>query len=333
MTKAIALLSGGLDSILAVRIILEQGIDVEAVHFLSVFSLFSSSDSASPAGKAAADKLGIPLKIIPFSCDLLQIVKQPKYGYGKNMNPCIDCRIFTVTKAGAYMRERGGSFLITGEVLGQRPMSQRRDSMRIIERDSELDGLILRPLSAKLLPPTVPEKEGLVDREKLLDIQGRSRNPQIALAKEFGINYYPTPAGGCLLTDPGFANRMRDLIDHNPGCTQNDIHLLKIGRHFRLSPQVKTIVGRNQEENGKLINLALEGDFIYKVMDFPGPLALVRGDLKNALFEIPAGITATYSKARNEEGVKVGYREYPSGSTGILRVRPMEPNRIKEMMV
>jgi tRNA U34 2-thiouridine synthase MnmA/TrmU len=231
------------------------------------------------------------------------------------------------------MREQGASFLITGEVLGERPMSQRRDAMRVIERDSGLDGLVLRPLSAKLLPPTIPEKEGLVDREKLLDIQGRSRKPQIALAKEWGINDYPCPAGGCLLTDPGFARRMRDLMDHNPNFTLNDVHLLKVGRHFRLSPKVKTIVGRTEKENKKVLSFVRKGDLIYKVLDFPGPITIVRGDLEDDLSELPASITAGYSKAKNKKNINVSYKEYPSGRTGVFQVSPLERERLEELMI
>ncbi|MFH1623913.1 MAG: hypothetical protein ABID54_02005 [Pseudomonadota bacterium] len=333
MTKAIALLSGGLDSTLAVKLILEQGIEVEAVNFVSAFCTCTSSNSRCLEGKSAADKLGIKLRVFNISRELVELVRHPKYGYGRNMNPCLDCRIFTFKKAGEYMKEGGASFLITGEVLGERPMSQRRDAMRIIERDSGLDGLILRPLSAKLLSPTTPEKEGLVDRERLLAIQGRSRKPQIALAEKLGINDYPCPAGGCLLTDPGFAKRMRDLMNHIPNFTLNDVHLLKIGRHFRLSPRAKIIVGRNEKENKKLATFALEGDLIYKVLDFPGPVTVVRGELEDPLSEIPARITATYSKAKNEKEVNVTCKECASGSTRVLRISPLERNRLEELMI
>jgi len=333
LTKAIALLSGGLDSILAVKLLLDQGIEIEAVNFVSVFSIFTTSNSRCMESRVAADRLGIELKVFNFSKDLMELIRHPKHGYGKNMNPCIDCRVFTFSKAREYMEEQGASFLITGEVLGERPMSQRRDAMRIIERDSGSDGLILRPLSAKLLSPTIPEKEGIVNRERLLSIQGRSRKPQIALAKEMEIDYYPSPAGGCLLTDPGFAGRMRDLMQYNPDFTLNDVHLLKIGRHFRLSPKVKTIIGRNEKENRKLISFALEGDYIYKVLGFPGPITVVRGDIQDSLRELPASMTARYSKAKNKKEVNVNYGEYPSERTGVLRVSPLEEERLEELMI
>jgi len=333
LTKAIALLSGGLDSILAVRLLLDQGIEVESVNFVSVFGTFTSKSGSRMEAKVAAERLGVELTVFNYSKDLMELIRQPRYGYGKNMNPCIDCRVFTFKKAREYMRQRGASFLITGEVLGERPMSQRRDSMRIIERDSGSDGLLLRPLSAKLLPPTVAEEEGLVDRDKLLSIQGRSRKPQIALARELGIDYYPSPAGGCLLTDPGFARRMRDLMEHDSNFTLNDVRLLKIGRHFRLSNTAKAIVGRNEKENKKLGSLAVEGDLIFKVLGFTGPLTLVRGNLKDHLSELPASITAWYGKAKNEIEVDVSYIEHSTGKTGVARVSPLEQERLKVLMI
>jgi tRNA U34 2-thiouridine synthase MnmA/TrmU len=295
MTKAIALLSGGLDSTLAAKLIMEQGIEVEAINFLTVFCTCTSRGETCLASKAAADKLGIKLKVFEISNEYFNIIKNPKHGYGSNMNPCLDCRIFTFKKAGEYMKEIGASFVITGEVLGQRPMSQRRDAIRIIERDSGLQGLILRPLSAKLFDPTVPEKKGLVDREKLLDFQGRSRKPQIQLAKELNINDYPCPAGGCLLTDPGFANRMRDLIRHKPEFTLNDVKLLKVGRHFRLSPETKLVVGRDKEENRRLSNLAQAGDLSFYPKKIKGPTGIGRGIFDADQLAIASSVVARYS--------------------------------------
>ncbi len=262
--KAIALLSGGLDSTLAAKIVLEQGIELEALNFLTVFCTCTNRGETCLASQKAVDALGIPLKVFNVSEEYLDVVKHPKHGYGSNMNPCIDCRIFMMKKAKAYMEETGASFIVTGEVLGQRPMSQRRDAMRLIEKEAGLEGLILRPLSAKFLPASIPEKEGWVDREKLLNIQGRSRKPQIKLAEHFGIRDYPCPAGGCLLTDPGFAQRMRDLNRYHPDFFLNDVHLLKMGRHFRLSPHLKLVVGRNEEENQKIQTFSQEGDILIK---------------------------------------------------------------------
>src|SRR4030066_1956047 len=275
MMKAVALLSGGLDSILAARVVIEQEIELEALNFLTVFCTCTNRGETCLASQKAVSALGIPLKVLNVSEEYLHVVKNPKHGYGSNMNPCIDCKICMCKKAKAYMEEIGAFFLVTGEVLGERPMSQRRDSMRLIEKEAGLDGLILRPLSAKLLPASIPEKEGWVDREKLLKIQGRSRKPQIQLADHYGIYDYPCPAGGCLLTDPGFTQRMKDLMFHQTDFSLNDVHLLKMGRHFRFSDGVKLVVGRNEEENQKIKTYSLEKDFLLKVSGFPGPLSLL----------------------------------------------------------
>ena len=303
--KAIALLSGGLDSTLAARVVIDQGIELEALNFMTVFCNCTNRGETCLASQKAVDVLGIPLKVFNVSEEYLDVVKHPKHGYGSNMNPCIDCRIFMLRKSKAYMEGTGASFLITGEVLGQRPMSQRRDAMRLIEKEAGLEGLILRPLSAKFLQPTIPEKEGWVDREKLLAIHGRSRKPQIRLAEEFGIRDYPCPAGGCLLTDPQFARRIRDLIGHDPGFTLNDIHLLKMGRHFRLSPRLKLVVGRNEDENQRIKTFARDGDTLLKVLGHPGPLSLLRGKEEDRAIEISAAMTARYSKAKDMERVEV----------------------------
>ncbi|MDD4908985.1 MAG: 7-cyano-7-deazaguanine synthase, partial [Candidatus Omnitrophica bacterium] len=237
--KAIALLSGGLDSILAARLILEQGIEVEGVHFTTVFYGDADYEQASGVAQKAAARLGIGLKIFEISENLIEIVKHPRHGYGANMNPCIDCHTLMFAKAGQYMWQSGASFLVTGEVLGERPMSQHKQALKTIEKESELEGLILRPLSAKLLEVTVPERQGWVDRDKLEAIQGRSRKMQMELADKFNITEYPNPAGGCLLTDPMFSGRLRDLIKHKIDFAVYDIRLLKLGRHFRLNGQAK----------------------------------------------------------------------------------------------
>jgi len=305
MVKAIALLSGGLDSILATKLILEQGIEVEAVNFLTVFCTCTNRGKTCLASKSAADKLGIPLKVFEVTQDYLQIVRNPEHGYGSNLNPCLDCRIFMFKKAGQYMRQIGASFLITGEVLGERPMSQRMDAMRIIEKESGLKGFIVRPLCAKLMEPTMPEKEGLIKREKLLGIQGRSRKPQIQLANELGIHDYPCPAGGCLLTDKGFADRMRDLMKHNPDFIVQDIKLLKVGRHFRLSPSNKLIVGRDEKENEKLLALAEEGDLHIRPVNVPGPIGIGKGCFGDDHINLASRILARYSNVTADGNVEI----------------------------
>ncbi len=336
MTKAIALLSGGLDSILAVKIILEQKIEIEAVNFLTVFCTCTAKGKTCLASKSAADKLGIKLKVFEVSKEYFEIIKNPKYGYGRNMNPCLDCRIFMFKKAGQYMVETGAKFLVTGEVLGERPMSQRKDAMRIIERDSGLGGLILRPLSAKLLEPTVPEKEGLVDREKLLSIQGRSRKPQMQLAAEFGINDYPCPAGGCLLTDSEFASKMRDLIRHKPDFSVNDVRLLRAGRHFRLTPESKLIVGRNQEENNRLLDLASDGDLCFQPVKEKGPVGIGKGVFTDGSILIAASIIARYSDDSDEGEagqLEVAYGRIPNKEDNSIKTSSLNQKRLDELRI
>lgn len=333
MTKAIALLSGGLDSILATRLMLDQGVDVEALNFLTVFCTCTSRGKTYLAGKSAALQLGIKLKVFEVSKEYFEIVKSPKYGYGSNINPCLDCRIFMFKKAACYMKEIGASFLITGEVLGERPMSQRKEAMRIIERDSGLVGLILRPLSARLLEPTIPEKEGLVEREKLLSIQGRSRKPQMELADRLGINDYPSPAGGCLLTDPGFANRMRDLINHKPDFTINDVRLLKVGRHFRLTKEAKLVVGRNKEENQRLLNLARDGDLCFYPTQAKGPIGIGRGVFNTNNLFTASSVIARYSDVNSNQQLKIAQKRLPSGEIDSIIATPLEGQRLESLRI
>jgi len=331
--KAIALLSGGLDSTLSAKLVLEQGIELEALNFVTVFCTCTSRGATCLASQKAVESLRIPLKVFNVSEEYLDVIKHPEHGYGSHMNPCIDCRIFMMKKAKAYMEASGSSFIVTGEVLGQRPMSQRRDAMRLIEREAGLEGLILRPLSAKFLPVTLPEKEGWVDREKLLDIQGRSRRPQIKLAGELGIRDYPCPAGGCLLTDPGFAKRMKDLMVHHPHFSLNDVHLLKFGRHFRLSPGIKLIVGRNEEENQKIETFAQEGDILLKLFHLPGPSSLLRGERDEKDIERAGGITARYSKAKDSGEVEVIYKVGKAEDTHSFTVFPLSREEIKRWVI
>jgi len=331
--KAIALLSGGLDSTLAAKVVMEQGVELEALNFLTVFCTCTNRGETCLASQKAVENLGIPLRVFNVSEDYLNVVKLPKHGYGRNMNPCIDCRIFMLKKTKAYMEEMGASFIVTGEVLGQRPMSQRKDAMRLIEKEAGLEGIILRPLSAKVLPTTLPEREGWVDRGKLLNISGRSRKPQIELAKYFGIRDYPCPAGGCLLTDPGFAKRMKDLMLHNPDFSLNDVHLLKMGRHFRLSHLVKLIVGRNEEENQKIQTFAQSKDILLKVSSFPGPLSLLRGEYVQGDIEKAAAITTYYSKAKGLGRVEVTYNGVDGDEAQSLSILPVSRVEIERVMI
>ncbi len=297
------LLSGGLDSTLATKLMLEQGIEVYLLNLITPFCTCTRKGRKHQA-KKVAENWNVPLKIIAVGEEYVELVRNPAHGYGKNMNPCIDCRIFFLRRAKDYMENIGASFVFTGEVLGQRPMSQRRDSMRTIERESGLEGRILRPLSAKLMPRTVPEEEGLVDREKLLTMRGRSRNPQMALAEEMGISEYPCPAGGCRLTEPNFSRRLREAFEHDEHSLR-DIHLLRYGRHFRLPRGKKLIVGRDEKENSILGSLAERGDMLVEVVGFGSPVAVLRKGGDSEEVELAASICARYSDGKDEPRVRV----------------------------
>ena len=277
--KAVGLLSGGLDSTLAAKLMLEQGIDVQAINFTSPFCTCTPKTAGCAAVVTAVKTLGgIPLKRVAMKDEYLQMVKNPVHGYGKRMNPCIDCRIMKIKKAGEFMREIGASFLFTGEVLGQRPMSQHKRAISLIDRESGLTGYILRPLSANHFKPTVPELKGWVKREKLLRISGRSRKPQIALAAEKDIRDYPCPAGGCLLTDKHFSEKMRDYLEFTDRPSIRDIPLLKVGRHFRLTSGDKVIVARDEQECKSLMTLFRENDHLLTPVNFPGPVIILQGN-------------------------------------------------------
>jgi tRNA U34 2-thiouridine synthase MnmA/TrmU len=297
--KALALLSGGLDSTLAVKLVLDQGIDVEAVNFVTPFCLCRKGGCGA---SEVAKKFNIPLKIISVGEDYLKVLRNPKYGYGKNMNPCIDCRIFMLKKAKEHMQKIGASFIFTGEVLDERPMSQHRKALSIIEEEAGLKGKVLRPLSAKLLPKTEAEKIGLVNREKLLNIQGRSRKRQIELAKQFGITDYPCPAGGCLLTYKEFANKLRDLFNHKNRISLKDVQLLKFGRHFRFAKN-KIIVGRNEAENKALLQMKAAGDYYFEAQGCGSPITLLQGPKIKEAIEKAAELTAFYSDQKTGEVV------------------------------
>jgi tRNA-specific 2-thiouridylase len=300
--KALALFSGGLDSILATKLILNQGIDVVALNFASPFCL---CEKEGHSVAETAEKLGVTLKVEKASNDYLKMVRKPKYGYGKNMNPCIDCRIFIVKKAKKVAEEIGASFIFTGEVLDERPMSQHFKAMKVIEKEAGLKGQILRPLSARLLPETFVEKKGLVDRKKLLDIRGRSRKPQIKLTEEFNIKDYPSPAGGCLLTYKEYADKLRDLFQHKKRCSMADVALLKVGRHFRFGKN-KIIVGRDEAENKLLTVKRGPYDYYFEVPDMGSPITVLQGAKTKKAIRTAAALTAFYSDAKGSE-VRVNF--------------------------
>jgi len=296
--KALALFSGGLDSILAVKLLQEQDIAVKGVCFESPFF---------PAQRAyqSADYIGLSLSVVDITEPMLDIVLTPRHGYGKGLNPCIDCHALMFRLAGEMLESQGACFVISGEVLGQRPMSQNLRSLSIISCESGFDDLILRPLSAKKLPETRPERQGWVDRERLLDLSGRSRKPQIEMAKSYGLIQYPSPAGGCLLTQEVFSRRLKDLIARNPGFSKRDLELLKYGRHFRINESTKIVVGRNQRENEVIVSLAQPEDALLNVESFPGPTVLLIGNPASEALEIAAAVTVSYSDAPLNQSIAV----------------------------
>lgn len=306
-------------------ILCEQDIDV---HWIVFETPFFSAEKARKAARAT----GIPLIVRRITKTYMEMLRDPACGYGKNMNPCMDCHALMFRLAGDHMRRHQFDFLFSGEVLAQRPMSQTRSSLRYVEKNSGFDGFILRPLSAKKLPETIPEKRGWIDRERLWDISGRSRKRQMQLAEQFGITDYPTPGGGCLLTDPGYALRLRDMLQHQAVTTENELELLKYGRHFRISRHCKVIVGRTQAENMAIGRLAdAEADIRLKVLGYPGPLSLVQGSCEHEDLPLAAKICASYSKAPSGVAVTV-HHSTPSGEGTILTI-PENPDTFHGMMI
>ncbi len=298
MSRALGLLSGGLDSSLAVLCLQRQGIDVTGVAFVTPF--FGAAKA-----RRAAEQIGIPLLVRDIGATHLEMLKNPRYGYGKNLNPCIDCHAMMFRLAGAIMIDEGFDFLFSGEVLGQRPMSQNLSALRAVAKYSGHPERILRPLSARLLPVTTMEEQGLVDRERLLDIQGRTRRRQELLAGEWGLIDYPSSGGGCLLTEKHFSDRLRDLFTFQPGCTVDDVELLKLGRQFRLSPRARLAVGRNQDDNAALTAAAREGDWLLRTPGLAGPVGVVSGTPDGTDLQLAGAIVASYSKGKEQPSVEI----------------------------
>ncbi|MFH0765677.1 MAG: tRNA (5-methylaminomethyl-2-thiouridylate)-methyltransferase, partial [Calditrichota bacterium] len=294
------------------------------------------SGGPSDALSAAAD-LGIPIEIVDISQDYLTLLHHPRYGYGKNVNPCIDCRIHMFIQARRKMEELGAQFIFTGEVLGQRPMSQRMDQLNLIAHQSGVEDILLRPLSALCLPPTRPEREGWVDRKRLFNFQGRTRKPQMALAVKLGLNTYPAPAGGCcFLTDPSYSRKVRDLWQHRSKdeMTWNDYILLKVGRHLRARPDLKIIVGRNEGEN-YFLNQFRGARPMLEALGIPSPLVLIDESLSlgdESKLLTAARITARYSDAKlSAETVHV--RIVREGNEKIVEVQPYQPEEVSPWVI
>jgi tRNA U34 2-thiouridine synthase MnmA/TrmU len=320
----IGLFSGGLDSILAARLLQDQGIAVELLTFVTPFF---GADKA----KQMAARYRLPLVVQEITEEHLQMLRQPRYGYGKNMNPCIDCHTLMLRIAGARMEAQGADFLFTGEVLGQRPMSQGRQSLMVVAKNAGYPDRILRPLSARLLPETRPEQEGKVDRNRLAAIQGRGRKEQMAMAEAYGIASYPAPAGGCLLTDPLFTRRLRDLFAHHPDYRIRDLELLKVGRHFRLDGATKAVVGRNALDNATIEQLAREEDALLRIEGVPGPLTLIPGGGDDRTRALAAALCGRYCDARQEREVTASCWVRGVGTT--FPVRPATPEEAERLIL
>jgi tRNA-specific 2-thiouridylase len=298
MLHGIVMFSGGLDSVCATHLLMLQGLALKALHFALPFYAGLGLDFAPV--RRAAGKLGVPLMIVEEGEEFLDVVKAPEFGFGKNANPCVDCRIHRLGKAKKIMEAEGASFIVTGEVVGQRPMSQRMDCLHKIENHAGLKGIILRPLSAKLLPPTCAEAEGVVDRDKLLRISGRSRKEQLAYARKYGL-VHGAPAGGCILTNIKTAARFMDLARNHPGFDLEDFRLIAWGRHFRLSSECKLVVGRDDRENGILQKIASPKDSILRLpSDVPGPLGILRGSDGLSQDGVAASLFARYTRFKGD---------------------------------
>ena len=327
-TKVVALLSGGLDSMLAVRLMRRQNIDVHAIMFLTHFGCdIVDKSSCSHDPFPMAEKYGFVVRMCHLGEKFLDIVKSPKFGHGKNMNPCVDCRILMLNEAKHVMEQIGADAIITGEVLGQRPMSQTRDKLNLVIKQTGLKGRLLRPLSAKLLEPTIPEIEGKIDREQLENISGRSRRRQMKLAEEFGLDDYPSPAAGCLLTDPGYSKRLKDLLEYDSNVDFTALNLLKVGRHFRFSPATKIVVGREEAENDKIEKYRKPEDIQLEAMETGSPITLLVGEPTKEAVLFAARLTARYCDQKYQPSVRITI-SYPDREE-VIEVPPAEDSELK----
>jgi tRNA U34 2-thiouridine synthase MnmA/TrmU len=304
---------------------LDQGLEVIAVNFASPFCTCTSKGCRHQASKAAED-LGIELKVVATGQEYIEMLKHPKHGRGSGMNPCIDCRIFTFRRARVFADEIGAAVVFTGEVLGQRPMSQHMRALELIERESGLKGRLLRPLSAGLLEPTIAEQQGIIDRSKLLALQGRTRKPQMDLAASYGMSDYPCPAGGCLLTDKVFAARLRDAFAHGEDQVA-DMKALRVGRHFRLASGARVILGRNEAENRVLEQLVRETDVVLQTVECEGPFSILRGPAGSGDLELAARMCARYSDGRDRPEIPV------RAGAVLLRVAPLDDAELARLRI
>ena len=313
--KALALISGGLDGTLAAKVIQDRGIEIIPINFRIPFCHKKESHDSEFLASAIA-VLGLCVRTVELAKDFLDVIRRPRYGFGSQMNPCIDCKILMLSKAREMMEHYGAQFVVTGEVVGQRPMSQHRQALLTVAKCAGLEGLVVRPLSAKLLPETIPERQGWLDRETLLDFSGRGRKSQLALAKQFAMRDYEQPAGGCLLTDPLFSRRLEDIIEHGE-LNLDNVALLKTGRHFRLGREAKLAVGRNEKENNELEGLMKPEDCLFWPQFLAGPTGLGRGAFDARLVELSMRIIAAYCRVPQNTLAQIACRS--SGRSEILR--------------
>lgn len=326
MTRALSMISGGLDSTLASKLMKEQGIEVIGICFKSHF--FSENNAVR-----MAKQIDIPLVVVDFSEEHFKMVKNPPHGYGKNMNPCIDCHAMMMRYAGNLLEKYNAQFIITGEVLNQRPMSQNRNALGIVLKESGIGEKVLRPLCAKNLPPTQMEIDGLVDREKLMDISGRNRHVQMELAEKWGIKDYPSPAGGCKLTEPNYSVRLKDLLNHKDDVDTEDLELLKIGRHFRITDNAKIISTRTQQEALDIKKYLKSKDLIFLADKFMGSMTIIVGEPTQEEIEFAAKITARYSKGREEPIVKINYGNFKKPMTNFIEIEPASDELISKFIL
>ncbi|SHE80944.1 DUF814 domain-containing protein [Clostridium fallax] len=326
MTRALAMVSGGLDSILAAKLVKDQGIEVIAICFKSYF--FNEENA-----KRMCAQIDVPLEVVDFSEEHFGMVRNPKHGYGKNMNPCIDCHAMMMKYTGELLKKFNADFIITGEILNQRPMSQNKRALEEVKKESGFSDKILRPLCAKVLEPTQMELDGIVDRERLLGISGRSRTEQMDLAKKWGIKDYPSPAGGCKLTEPNYAARLKDLVNKVEEIEEDDLEILKYGRHIRENDNCKIIVARTEVEASEIKKLLKEDDLVFFPNKYMGAMVILRGEPKESDIELAAKISARYSKGKDEEQVEIKYGRKESGFDKTIIVQPAKDEELVKLMI
>ena len=326
LTRALAMLSGGLDSILAAKLIKDQGIEVIGITYKSYF--FDEENA-----RRMVRQIDIPLEVVDFSEEHFELVKNPKHGYGKNMNPCIDCHAMMMRYSGELLKKFEADFIITGEVINQRPMSQNAGALNTVKKESGFSDKILRPLCAKLLPPTEMEESGMVDREKLMNINGRSRKVQIELAEKWNIKDYPSPAGGCKLTEPGYSKRLRDLLDNNDEVTPRDMELLRYGRRFRISRNTVIISARTKDEGDLIKPILNSNDTGFIVDKYTGSMVGLVGEATEEGIKLAAAIAARYSKGKDEEKVTVRYGKISKPYNGLVEVTPITDKELEQYMI